>query len=212
MNISEEHATLPWSKSHDSEGHRINLRHLETLKTFGSVSLSHTCTHIHTHTYMECNEQCRQTLDTSPHSKTRRNVHIDMCLETFHLWVIAETILSWPISRAVRNVLSNTYHDRWIGRGGLSAWPPRPLDLNPMGFYLWRCLKTPVLMQLLLTIRGTSPSHCGCLSDCPQLRRHLWTGGHGQDIFRGGRVGANEPKNMLITLRLRPFLRVTLEL
>jgi hypothetical protein len=28
-------------------------------------------------------------------------------------------------SRAVRDVLSNTYCDRWIGRGGPTAWPPR---------------------------------------------------------------------------------------
>jgi hypothetical protein len=29
--------------------------------------------------------------------------------------------------------------------------------------------KTPLLIQLLLTTRGTSPSHCGYLSGCPQL-------------------------------------------
>jgi hypothetical protein len=44
-------------------------------------------------------------------------------------------------SRAVRDVLSNSYHDRWIGRGGPTAWPPRSPDLNPLDFYLWR---TPV--------------------------------------------------------------------
>jgi hypothetical protein len=26
-------------------------------------------------------------------------------------------------SRAVREVLNNTHHDRWIGRGGPTAWP-----------------------------------------------------------------------------------------
>jgi hypothetical protein len=39
-------------------------------------------------------------------------------------------------SRAVRDVLSNTYHDRWIGRGGPTAWPPPSPDLNPLDFYL----------------------------------------------------------------------------
>jgi hypothetical protein len=143
MSISEEHATLSWSKSRDS-GHRMHLRHLETLKTSGSVSLSHMYahTHTHTHTYIECNEQWRRTLYNSPYSKTSKSVHIDMWPETFNLWVITERILSWPISRAMRNVLSNTYHDRWIGREGPTAWPPRSPDLNPHDFYLWKCLKT----------------------------------------------------------------------
>jgi hypothetical protein len=36
-------------------------------------------------------------------------------------------------SRAVRDVLSNTHHDRWIGRGGPTAWPPHSTpDLNPL--------------------------------------------------------------------------------
>jgi hypothetical protein len=45
-------------------------------------------------------------------------------------------------SRAVRDVLSNTYHGRWIGRGGPTAWPPRLSDLNSPDFYLWGHLKT----------------------------------------------------------------------
>jgi hypothetical protein len=28
------------------------------------------------------------------------------------------------------------YHDRWRGRGGPTAWPPRSPDLNPLDFYL----------------------------------------------------------------------------
>jgi hypothetical protein len=35
------------------------------------------------------------------------------------------------VLRAVRDVLSNTYHNRCIGRGGPTAWPPRSPDLNP---------------------------------------------------------------------------------
>jgi hypothetical protein len=48
------------------------------------------------------------------------------------------------LSRAVRDVLSNTYHDRWIGTGGLNAWPPRSPDLNHLDFYLWGHLNTLV--------------------------------------------------------------------
>jgi hypothetical protein len=47
-------------------------------------------------------------------------------------------------SRAVRDVLSNVYHDRGIGRGGPAPWPPRSPDLNPMDIYLWGHLKTLV--------------------------------------------------------------------
>jgi hypothetical protein len=47
-------------------------------------------------------------------------------------------------SRAVRDVLNNTYHDRWTGRGGHTAWAPRSADLNLLNFYLWGHLKTRV--------------------------------------------------------------------
>jgi hypothetical protein len=64
-----------------------------------------------------------------------------MCPETFNLRVIAERIHDGTpprCSRAVRDVLSNTYHGRWNGRGGPSAGTPRSSDLNPMDLYLWR--------------------------------------------------------------------------
>jgi hypothetical protein len=47
-------------------------------------------------------------------------------------------------SPAVRDVLSNSYHGRWIGGGGPTAWPPHSPDLNPLNFYLWGHLETLV--------------------------------------------------------------------
>jgi hypothetical protein len=47
-------------------------------------------------------------------------------------------------SRAVRDVLSNTYRDQWTGRGGHTAWPPRSPDLTPLYSYLWGHLTTLV--------------------------------------------------------------------
>jgi hypothetical protein len=42
------------------------------------------------------------------------------------------------LSCAVLDVLSNTCHVRWIGRGGPNAWPPRSTpDLILLDFYLW---------------------------------------------------------------------------
>jgi hypothetical protein len=47
-------------------------------------------------------------------------------------------------SRALRDVLSNTYHDRCINREWPTAWLPCSLDLNLLDFYLWGHLKTLV--------------------------------------------------------------------
>jgi hypothetical protein len=47
-------------------------------------------------------------------------------------------------SRDVRDVLNNTYHDRWVGTGGPTAWPPHSPGVNPLDFYLWGLLKARV--------------------------------------------------------------------
>jgi hypothetical protein len=46
-------------------------------------------------------------------------------------------VSSWTTASTVQDVPSNTYHDRWIGRRGPTAWPPFSPDLNPLDFYLW---------------------------------------------------------------------------
>jgi hypothetical protein len=45
-------------------------------------------------------------------------------------------------SRAVRDNLNNSYHDWWIGTGGLTACPPLSPDLNSLNFYLLGYLNT----------------------------------------------------------------------
>lgn len=47
-------------------------------------------------------------------------------------------------SIAVRQFLNNAYPNRWIGRGGPVACPPRSPDFNPLDFYLWGHLKNLV--------------------------------------------------------------------
>ncbi|KAJ4445681.1 hypothetical protein ANN_12365, partial [Periplaneta americana] len=47
-------------------------------------------------------------------------------------------------SRTARRYLERRFPDRWIGRGGPIAWPPRSPDLNPLDFYLWGHLKSLV--------------------------------------------------------------------
>jgi hypothetical protein len=51
-------------------------------------------------------------------------------------------------SHAMREVLNNIYHDRWIGRRGPTAWHPRSPDMNPLDV-----LPVGTSMQLLLTTK-----------------------------------------------------------
>lgn len=44
--------------------------------------------------------------------------------------------------RGVTNFLNEQYPNRWIGRGGPIAWPPRSPDLNPLDFFMWGHVKT----------------------------------------------------------------------
>jgi hypothetical protein len=55
-------------------------------------------------------------------------------------------------SRAVRDGLNNTCHDRRISSEGPTAWPPRSPDLNVPDFYLWRHLNTPLATKSHFTI------------------------------------------------------------
>ena len=41
----------------------------------------------------------------------------------------------------VREYLDQAYPGRWIGRGGLRAWPTRSPDLTPLDFFLWGDMK-----------------------------------------------------------------------
>lgn len=44
----------------------------------------------------------------------------------------------------VRNWLNNNFPNRWIGRGGPVAWPPRSPDITPLDFFVWGFLKEQV--------------------------------------------------------------------
>jgi hypothetical protein len=53
-------------------------------------------------------------------------------------------VMAHNSSLSVRDVLSNTCHNRWTGRGGPTARPPRSPDFNPLDFYLREHIKLPV--------------------------------------------------------------------
>ena len=44
----------------------------------------------------------------------------------------------------VRAAITNTFGNRWIGRGGPVNWPARSPDLSPLDFFLWGYMKTEV--------------------------------------------------------------------
>jgi hypothetical protein len=55
-------------------------------------------------------------------------------------------------AKLVRNWLDQKFTNRWIGRGGEIAWPPRSPDLTPPDFFLWGLLKDRVYSSKPRTI------------------------------------------------------------
>jgi hypothetical protein len=47
-------------------------------------------------------------------------------------------------TRHVREYLDESFPNRWLGRGGPLAWPPRSPDLIPLDYYLWGQMKALV--------------------------------------------------------------------
>jgi len=47
-------------------------------------------------------------------------------------------------TRHAREYLNESFPNRWLGRGGPVAWPPRSPDLTPLDYYLWGHMKTLV--------------------------------------------------------------------
>jgi hypothetical protein len=113
---------------------------------------------------------CGQTLGTSA---TYQNRKICPCQRVsgniqFVSYGGRNTVLIYSVdihlSPAVQDAISNTGHERWLGRGVASALARFQLSgYSPVG--------TPKCPW----IRSTSPSHCGCLSAYPQLPRQLCT-------------------------------------
>jgi hypothetical protein len=57
---------------------------------------THTHTHLNAHTHIGCNWKVRTIFGYELHMpKQEENVRINICPETFNLWDIAESVLSW---------------------------------------------------------------------------------------------------------------------
>jgi hypothetical protein len=70
----------------------------------------------------------------------QRNFHVSVCPETFSFLVTTPETMHDDsrahFNLAVRDILSNTYHNRRMGRKGPIAWPARSPELNPLGFHV----------------------------------------------------------------------------
>lgn len=55
-------------------------------------------------------------------------------------------------SRIARDELDNQFGERWIGRAGPVAWPPRSPDLTPPDFFLWGTVKDMVYREEPTTV------------------------------------------------------------
>ena len=44
--------------------------------------------------------------------------------------------------------LNDKFLERWIGKGGSAAWPPRSPYINPLDFFLWGYVKIEVFKSL----------------------------------------------------------------
>lgn len=69
-------------------------------------------------------------------------------------------------ARAVRDYLDREFGDRWIGRGGPVAWPPRSPDLTPMDFYLWSEIKRLVYTEEARSVEQFKGTHNYCFRSC----------------------------------------------
>ena len=58
-------------------------------------------------------------------------------------------------TRHVRDYLNESFPNRWLGRGGPVAWPPRSPDLTPLDIYIWGHMKT-----LVYEVRSIHEQHC----------------------------------------------------
>ena len=47
-------------------------------------------------------------------------------------------------TRHVREYINESFPNRWLGRGGPVAWPPRSPDLTTLDYYIWGHMKTLV--------------------------------------------------------------------
>lgn len=75
-------------------------------------------------------------------------------------------------SMVARQFLDENYPNRWIGRAGPQAWPPRSPDLNPLDYFLWGHLKSLVYktpVQNEQDLRNRIFESCAIINQTPGI-------------------------------------------
>jgi hypothetical protein len=103
-----------------------------------------------------------------------RDYHASSAVKGF--WV-----LSWPMPKLYKmacKIMAISGLKSYFPKRKMFSVTPVLTDARQISvLWIFTCGGTykPRCMQLLLTMKGTSPSHCGCMSDSAQLLWHLWT-------------------------------------
>ncbi|KAJ4447862.1 hypothetical protein ANN_09871 [Periplaneta americana] len=84
-----------------------------------------------------------------------------------HVWRMKTNVQLFHLitSRTARRYLDRRFPDRWIGRGGPIAFPPRSPDLNPLDFYLWGHLKSLVYSSPVRDLESLRNRIVACSED-----------------------------------------------
>ncbi|KAJ4434108.1 hypothetical protein ANN_16428 [Periplaneta americana] len=102
-------------------------------------------------------------------------------------------------SRTARRYLDRRFPDRWIGRDGAIAWPPRSPDLNPLDFYVWGHLKSLVYSSPVPDLESLRNRIVACSEDIRNTpgvwdrvrrsMRHRCQAGGDNDLWKEKRSG-----------------------
>jgi hypothetical protein len=110
---------------------------------------------------------CRQPLPTFPLTWSARATGSCTTGSRARMWYMHDGAPA-HLSRDVRGVLRNNCHDRGIGTGGPTAWPPRSAaDLNPPDFYMWRRLNAATKKHFIVDI-------CQTIRNCRDIFARMW--------------------------------------
>jgi hypothetical protein len=105
------------------------------------------------------------------------------CWEMYHWQSQREcgtrvVVLLARCSRAARDVLNNSYYDRWIGRKGPTVWPPHSPDLNLLDYYLLGHLNIFVGAAPRVTeeaFRHFIVNECQTVLNYPGIFERMWS-------------------------------------
>lgn len=75
----------------------------------------------------------------------------------------------------VTDHLNECFPQRWIGRGGPTAWPPRSPDLTPLDFFFWGYIKDIVYKTVVADLEDLRRRIvAACATVTPEMLRNTW--------------------------------------